>query len=157
MLAPPLNHCALHNALEAAGRRCTPLRMAVYDQLCRAKDHPSAEEIDQSVKTSIHNLCLATVDNALEVPVAAGLAAKLTAGDGSARDDARGDHHDHLRCLRSGIAQDLPTTLDPDLIEKLDPDLLVKPQQQGFRMTGYRLELVGFFDAGTNKSGSPGS
>jgi Fe2+ or Zn2+ uptake regulation protein len=148
MLAPALDPDALRDALEAAGWRCTPQRLAVYDRLSRSDHHPTAEAVYQAVKATIPNISLATVYKALEALVASGLATKLTAGDGSARYDARSDHHYHLRCLRSGAVQDLPTPFDPDLITKIDPDLVQRLERQGFRMTGYRLELVGYFDQG---------
>ena len=69
----------------------------------------------------------------------------LTDGGGSARYDARSERH-YLRCLRSGSVQDLPTPFDPGLIDKLDPGLTQQLEQQGFRVTGYRLEIVGYYD-----------
>ncbi len=146
MISTALDHDALRAALEAAGWRSTPQRLAVYDQLRRADHHPSAEEVYRSVRESLPNISLATVYKALETLVASGLAAKLTATDGSARYDARSDHHYHLRCLRSGAVEDLSTPFDPDLIAKIDPELEDRLQRQGFRLTGYRLELVGYFD-----------
>ena len=146
MLAPALDPTAVSHALEASGWRCTPQRLAVYDHLARAGHHPSAEEVYQSVRATIPKISLATVYKALETLVACGLAAKLTAGDGSARYDARSDRHYHLRCLRSGAVQDLPTPFDPDLIAKLDPDLARRLHEQGFQVTGDRLELVGYFE-----------
>jgi Fe2+ or Zn2+ uptake regulation protein len=158
MMAPVLEPAALRDALEAAGRRCTPQRLAVYDQLRRAEHHPTAEEVYQGVKATIPNISLATVYKALEALVACGLATRLTAGDGSgsARFDARGDHHFHLRCLRSGAVQDLPTPYDPDLIAKLDPDLPHRLAEQGFHVTGYRLELVGYFNGPQADGGAGG-
>ncbi|WP_406700231.1 transcriptional repressor [Singulisphaera sp. Ch08] len=141
-----LDHDDLRSALEAAGWRCTAQRLAVYDQLSAAEHHPTAEEVYQGVRPHIPKISLATVYKALEALVASGVAAKLTAGDGSARYDARSDHHYHLRCLRSGSVHDLPTPFDPDLIAKLDPALLQTLRQQGFQVTGYRLELVGFYE-----------
>jgi Fe2+ or Zn2+ uptake regulation protein len=136
----------LRDALEAAGWRCTPQRQAVYEHLARAEHHPTAEEVYQAVKADIPRISLATVYKALEALVSSGLAAKLTAGDGSARYDARRDHHYHLRCLHSGAVEDLPTPYDPDLIAKIDPSLLPNLQAKGFRVTGYRLELVGYYE-----------
>ena len=74
------------------------------------------------------------------------VATKLTAGTGGnrARYDARRDLHYHFRCLRSGTVHDLPTRFDPDLIAKLDPRLHDDLSRQGFQVTGYRLELVGY-------------
>lgn len=144
---------SLRDGLEAAGWRCTPQRLAVYDHLARAGRHPTAEEVYQGVKAALPNISLATVYKALEALVSSNLAAKLTAGDGSARYDARSDHHYHLRCLRSGAVHDLPTSFDPDLIAKIDPGLSQVLENQGFRMTGYRLELLGYFD-GTPAAGA---
>ena len=133
-------------ALEAAGWRCTSQRLAVYDHLARAPHHPTAEDVYRGVRTAIPKISLATVYKALEALVASGLATKLAAGDGSARYDARSDHHYHVRCLRSGAVRDLPTPFDPDLIAKLDPHLAESLRGQGFQVTGYRLELLGYFD-----------
>jgi Fe2+ or Zn2+ uptake regulation protein len=143
-----LDPASLRSALESAGWRCTPQRLAVYEHLSCAAHHPTAEELFQGVRSALPKISLATVYKALEALVASGLATKLTAGDGSARYDARSDHHYHLRCLRSGSVHDLPTEFDPDLIDKLDPGLTRQLQEQGFRVTGYRLELVGYFDPG---------
>ena len=95
-------------------------------------------------RPKIPKISLATVYKALEALVASGAATKLTAGDGSARYDARSEDHYHVRCLRSGSVHDLPTPFDPDLIAKLDPGSDRKPESQGFQVTGYRLELVGY-------------
>lgn len=152
MFPPNPDADALRVALESTGRRFTPQRLAVYNHLCAADRHPTAEELYKGVKATIPNISLATVYKALETLVASGLAAKMTAGDGSARYDARSDHHYHFRCLRSGTVQDLPTPFDPDLIAKLDPELVRSLERQGFRTTGYRLELVGYFEDETAES-----
>lgn len=146
MTSPALGPDEFRAALESAGWRCTRQRQAVYDFLARAESHPTAEEIYQSVKGAVPRISLATVYKSLEALVATGLAAKLTGNDGSARYDARGDHHYHLRCLRTGMVEDLPTPFDPALIDKLDPELARNLERRGFRVTGYRLELVGFYD-----------
>ncbi len=135
----------LRAALEAAGRRCTPQRLAVFEALGRASHHPTAEEVYESVRGALPKISLATVYKALEAFVSGGLAAKLAGNDGSARYDARGDGHYHLRCLSTGRVEDLPTPFDPDLVAKLDPDLGRRLRERGFQLTGYRLELLGRF------------
>jgi Fur family transcriptional regulator, peroxide stress response regulator len=147
MSSPPLDPQALRTALEAAGLRFTAQRAAVYDFLSHSEHHPTAEEVSQAVKASIPRISLATVYKALEALVACGLASRLSAANGRARYDARRDHHYHLRCLRTGTVQDVMTPYDPDLIVKLDPTLTEGLQRNGFRVTGYRLELVGYFEA----------
>src|SRR3954468_24560850 len=158
MMSPPLDAVDLRTALEGGGWRCTPQRAAVYAHLCRAEHHPTAEEVYHGVKATIPKISLATVYKALEALVASGLAAKLTAGDGSARYDARSDHHYHLRCLRSGAVQDLATPFDPALIDKLDPHLRRARERKGFRVAGYRLERVGCLGRGSGlRGGSSGA
>lgn len=134
-------------ALENQGRRCTSQRLAIYDQLANALDHPTAEELHRASKAALPNISLATIYNALEALVDAGLAAKIPAahGEGSARYDARPDSHYHLRCLKTGRVEDLPVSFDPDLVRKLDPELVERLDRQGFRLAGYRLELLGEF------------
>lgn len=136
----------LREALESAGLRCTRQRLAVYGELLRSvPHHPSAEEVFRSLRPGLPRLSLATVYKALDALVAAGLVAKLTADDGSSRYDARTEHHYHLRCVRTGAVRDLPTEFDPDLLEKLDGRIVDRLRSDGFRVTGYRLELIGFF------------
>jgi Fur family peroxide stress response transcriptional regulator len=147
MMPPASDPDGLRQALEAAGWRHTRQRQAVFAALCRANGHPTAEDLYQEVKGDVPNISLATVYKALEALEASGLATKLPAsGDGSARFDVRPDRHYHLRCLRSGRVEDLSTPYDPDLVAKLDPELAHRLQAQGFHLTGYRLELVGYFD-----------
>ena len=146
MPSPGLEPERLREALESAGWRYTPQRASVYAQLARSDHHPTAEEVYHAVKAEIPRISLATVYKALEAFVSSGVAAKLAAGDGSARYDARRDVHYHLRCLHSGTVEDLPTPYDPDLIAKIDPALVPNLEAKGFHVTGYRLELVGYYD-----------
>jgi Fe2+ or Zn2+ uptake regulation protein len=146
MRTAPLDHQSLRVILEDAGLRCTPQRLAVYDHLSHASHHPTAEEVYQAVRSVIPKISLATVYKALEALVTIGVATKLTVGVGEtrARFDARCDQHYHFRCLRTGAVHDLPTPFDPDLVGKLDPQLGKYLSQQGFQVTGYRLEFVGY-------------
>ena len=142
----PFDQVRLRAIIENAGLRCTPQRLAVYQQLSESDEHPSAEIVFHAVRAQIPRISLATVYKALEALVAVGVATKLSAGIGGtrARYDARRDEHYHFRCLRSGTVHDLPTQFDPDLIAKLDPRLQDDLYRQGFRVTGYRLELIGY-------------
>jgi Fur family peroxide stress response transcriptional regulator len=157
----PLDQVPLRAIIENAGLRCTPQRLSVYQQLCESDEHPSAENVFHAVRAHIPKISLATVYKALEALVAVGVATKLSAGIGEsrARYDARRDEHYHFRCLHSGTVHDLPTQFDPDLIAKLDPRLQDDLCRQGFRVTGYRLELIGYQEQvllGTSESNRKG-
>lgn len=140
-----LDHGTLRQALEAAGLRATPQRLAVYDQLARCLDHPTAEEVFHATRRQMPKISLATVYKALEALVAVGVVGRLSPCDGvgSARYDARRDKHYHFRCLETGAIHDLPTRYDPNLVDRLDPLLAEELRNRGFQVTGYRLELLG--------------
>jgi Fur family transcriptional regulator, peroxide stress response regulator len=136
-------HDELRRALEHAGWRCTRQRTAVYDHLCAAASHPTAEQVFSSVRCQIPKISLATVYKALEALVGAGVATRLSDGTGPARYDGRGEAHYHFRCERTGEIIDLPLPYDPHLLEKLGPQVLDTLRHHGFEVVAHRLELVG--------------
>ena len=130
------HEAALREALEANGQRFTEQRAAVFRFLAGTEIHPTADEVFTAVRSDIPDISLATVYKSLETLVGCGLATKLTYGDGSARYDGRTDEHHHARCVRCGSVLDLPGTLESAALDRLGPI-------DGFRVEGYRLELVG--------------
>jgi Fe2+ or Zn2+ uptake regulation protein len=143
---PPAQEVQLRDALESEGWRFTKQRAAVFKYLLSVHTHPTAEEVYTAVRDTLPNISLATVYKSLEALVACKLAAKLCFGDGPARYDCRSENHYHIRCLKTGQVQDLPLDHDPTLLHKLDPNLVANLGRQGFQVTDYRLELLGYFD-----------
>jgi Fur family peroxide stress response transcriptional regulator len=136
----------VRTALRAAGCRFTAQRAAVYGYLEQAHHHPTADEVYRAVLGKLPHVSLATVYKALEALVAAGLANKLTAGAGSARYDCGGEEHYHLRDIETGEVRDLPIDFDAELLKKLSPQLEKQLAKGGFKVTGYRLEVLGRFE-----------
>jgi Fe2+ or Zn2+ uptake regulation protein len=143
---PEVEEAQLREALEAEGWRFTRQRAAVFKYLRSVHTHPTAEEVYLAVREDLPNISLATVYKSLEALVACKLAAKLCFGDGPARYDCRSDNHYHIRCLKTGRVEDLPLPHDPALLHKLNPELIANLQHEGFQVTDYRLELLGYFD-----------
>ena len=137
LTASPEPDAALRGALEAHGQRFTEQRAAVYRFLCGTTDHPAADEVFAAVRVSINDISLATVYKALETLVSCGLAIKLSFGDGSARYDARTDDHFHSRCLGCGSVRDVHGGSVAGALPAIHPN-------DGFRVEGYRLEVVGY-------------
>jgi Fe2+ or Zn2+ uptake regulation protein len=135
----------LREALSRAGWRYTCQREAVFSYLSSVDCHPTADQVYAAVRARIRNISLATVYKALEALVDAELATKLPDASGPARFDCRCEAHYHLRCLKTGQLRDLPIPYDARLLEKLDPGLLACLREQGFEVTGHRLELVGHY------------
>lgn len=141
----PVGDADVRRALEEAGWRYTRQRAAVLAHLRLACGHPTAEQVFAAVRRRLPNISLATVYKALEALVDARLANRIAGDHGPTRYDGRSEPHYHLRCQQSGEIIDLPLPYDPDLIDKIDPQLMELLHQQGFEITGHRLELVGRF------------
>jgi Fur family peroxide stress response transcriptional regulator len=141
----PIEDTALRRALEEAGWRYTRQRAAVFAYLHASAGHPTAEQVFAAVRQHMPNISLATVYKALEALVDARLAHRIAGDHGPTRYDGRSEPHYHLRCERTGAVMDLPLPYDPTLLDKLDPQLAGTLRQQGFAITGHRLELVGRF------------
>ena len=128
----------LRRALEASGQRFTEQRAAVYRFLAATDRHPTADEVFLQVRGAVPGISLATVYKSLETLVGCGLAVKLAYADGSARYDGRTDPHHHVRCLACGRVSDIPARMPEDAVASLSE------ATEGFRITGYRLELAGY-------------
>ena len=128
----------LREALEARGHRFTDQRAAVYRLLAHTTVHPTADEVFLGVRDEVPGISLATVYKSLEILVSCGLASKLSHADGSARYDGRTDPHHHARCLACGSVSDIPGDLRASELSR------VRSEADGFRVTGYQLELTGY-------------
>jgi Fe2+ or Zn2+ uptake regulation protein len=146
----PVEDADVRRALEQAGWRFTRQRAAVFAYLHAAQVHPTAEQVFAAVRQHIPNISLATVYKALEALVDAHLANRIAGDTGPTRYDGRSEPHYHIRCQRTGNVIDLPLPYDPNLLDKLDPQLIETLRQQGFEITGHRLELVGQFVSPTD-------
>ncbi len=135
----------LRQALEKAGWRFTQQCAAVFGFLRSTECHPTAEQVFRAVRKKLPHISLATIYKALDALVDAKLANRLTSGAGPTRYDGRTEAHYHLRCDRTGQVRDLTLDYDPELVQKIAPDLVEQLRQQGFELTGHRLELVGHF------------
>jgi len=127
----------LRDTLEANGQRFTEQRASVYRFLSSTDKHPTADEVFLAVRAKIPVISLATVYKSLETLVGCGLAVKLAFGDGSARYDGRTDPHHHARCLVCSRMFDLPGRAPSQNLAEFED------RPEGFRVTGYRLELTG--------------
>ena len=128
---------ALRQTLHERGVQLTSQRAAVFDYLSEVAHHPTAEEIYLAIKPKLPRISLATVYKNLEALIKCEVVSKLTYGDASARYDIRTDHHYHTRCLECGRVWDLDAAKNSAWLKG------VKPQQAGFEVKDYRLEILG--------------
>jgi Fur family transcriptional regulator, ferric uptake regulator len=115
----------------------TSQREAIVDYFLRVKDHISIDELLAKVRRKHPKVGYATVYRTLKLLVDGGLAIERQFGDGQARYEVVGDHHDHLICLQCGYILEFE---DPE-IEELQEKIA---QRLGnFSVIRHRHELYG--------------
>ncbi len=82
------------------GLKTTPQRTAIFQDLLKAKDHPTADDIYKRIVKKIPNISFDTVNRTLSTFATIGLT-KVVEGYGQAKryDPDLGAHH-HFRCVR---------------------------------------------------------
>ncbi len=122
--------------------RCTQQRMAVYEALRDSASHPTAEELYRKVRVRT-GLSLATVYNALDALVHAGLARRMPTTDGTARYDADMSSHVHVRIESSPHIQDVPRALGARFLNAIPAELIEDiGRELGVTIDGVSVQLT---------------
>lgn len=122
------------DACRGKGLNVTYQRLLIYKSLNRVKSHPTAEEIYQEVRKEYPSISLATVYKTLETLAENQLISKVTSLHDLARYDGDTSRHHHLVCLRCRKVVDIH---DESLNQLNFAD------QQGFKVSGYRIQVEG--------------
>lgn len=118
------------------GLNVTPQRIAVYEALAGAKNHPSAEEIFRRLVADFPELSLDTVYRTLNTFAQIGLI-RIVEGYGEARRyDPDTQPHHHFRCLKCSRIVDFES---PEFSRLKVPDVL----QRKYRITGVKVVFEG--------------
>ncbi|MBM4144916.1 MAG: transcriptional repressor [Nitrospira sp.] len=84
------------------GMKITPQRTAIYEELLKAKDHPTADDIYKRIVKKIPNISFDTVNRTLLTFSKIGIT-NVVEGYGQAkRYDPDMDIHHHFRCIHCG-------------------------------------------------------
>lgn len=124
----------VRQALAAKGLPVTHQRLAVYEALHSAHDHPSAEALHAKLKKKYPSLSLATVYKTLQTFQELGLASLVNYPHVEARYDAITRKHHHAICEKCGRIEDL---FDAKL------DSLPAPRAKGFKVTSHSVHFRG--------------
>lgn len=126
-----------------AGLRCTRQRLAVYDALRDARNHPSAEELYQLVRDTAGGLSRATVYNTLDVLCRHGLARQLPTTNGICRYDADTSNHVHIRHIATSRIEDVPGDLADRVLQSIPTSILQEIEHtMGVRIASINLQLA---------------
>lgn len=127
----------LSQALQQAGLRLTPQRLAICKLLVESHCHPTAHMIYDQLKPEYPSLSLATVYNTLDSLVQLGVVNSLgTAGDDSVHYDANTQPHVNLACVSCHTIIDLHS----EYIHQLEDEVV---KSSGYRLLGARVLYYG--------------
>jgi Fur family ferric uptake transcriptional regulator len=115
----------------------TAQREAIVEMFLRTRDHVSIDELLTKVRKRQPRVGYATVYRTLKLLVDSGLAVERQFGDGQARYEVVGDHHDHLICVKCGLILEF----EDDEIERLQDR--IASRLGGFTVLRHRHELYG--------------
>jgi Fur family ferric uptake transcriptional regulator len=115
----------------------TAQREAIVEQFLRTRDHVSIDELLSKVRKRQPKVGYATVYRTLKLLVDSGLAVERQFGDGQARFEVVGDHHDHLICVKCGLILEF----EDDEIERLQEK--IAERLGSFTVLRHRHELYG--------------
>jgi len=88
------------------GLRITPQRTLIFDELSKAKDHPTAEAIYKRVRKKLPNISFDTVYRTLLSFTEMGIVNLVEGYSNQKRFDPNQDQHHHFRCIKCDTIHD---------------------------------------------------
>ena len=118
------------------GIRMTSQRQVIIGVIEEAEDHPDVDQLYRRAVAQDNTISLATVYRTVKLLEEAGVIERLEFGDGRARYEEAGEHHEHLVDVETG-----------DVIEFYHAELEALKEQvareMGYELVDHRLELFG--------------
>ena len=96
----------------------------------------SIEELLQEVRSSLGSADYSSVFRAVSAFEKQGMLDRIDLGDGKARFEVREDHHEHIRCERCGLIQEVPVCVLDDAAAKVQ-------SLTGYRVTSHQVVFGG--------------
>ena len=126
----------LLNNCQERGLKLTNQRELVISIIENSNDHPDVDELFKRAAKKDNSVSIATVYRTVKLLEDANLIEKLEFGDGRARYEESGKHHEHLIDIETG-----------EVIEFIDEELEELKEQVakklGYELIDHRLELFG--------------
>jgi Fur family ferric uptake transcriptional regulator len=114
----------------------TRQRRVILEEFRKINAHPTADEVYEKARRRMPRISLGTVYRNLEVLSECGMIQKLQLGGTQKRFDGRMENHYHIRCIRCGHIEDVPT-------EPLTPIENTLRGMSDYEIIGTRLEFIG--------------
>jgi len=120
----------------AKGIRVTSQRQIIVGVIEESEDHPDVDQLYRRAVQEDETISIATVYRTVKLLEEAGVIDRIEFGDGRARYEESGEHHEHLVDVETG-----------DVIEFYHAELEALKEQvareMGYELVDHRLELFG--------------
>lgn len=126
-------------ALAGKKLKITHQRIVVYQAMVLAKNHPTAEQIFDSIKTKNPSITLATVYKTLETFAENHLINKVSSPRGAMRYDARIDNHNHIYVSNTNEIIDF----EDEQLKDILLSYLNKKEFNNLNITDFKLQVKG--------------
>lgn len=126
----------IRDRMKAEGLRITPQRFAVYNSLLSRTDHPTVDQILDTINDEIPIASKASVYSALNILREVGLVREVLLEAGVTRYDANVSSHHHFVCQGCGAIADIPWDV---LSDRLDLSKIPAP----LHATSYEVTVKG--------------
>ena len=120
-------------------QRMTKQKRVVIEELSKVKNHPTAYDLYEMVKSRLPRISLGTVYRNLEQLSSGGQIRRLDMGQSQRRFDAVVDDHLHIRCISCGKVDDVP--LNPAMSTITIKDIV--SSQSGYDVLGCEMAFQG--------------
>ena len=120
-------------------QRMTKQKRVVLEELSKVKNHPTAYDVYEMVKSRLPRISLGTVYRNLEQLSSGGQIRRLDMGQSQRRFDAVVDDHLHIRCISCGKVDDVP--LNPAMSTITIKDIV--SSQSGYDVLGCEMDFQG--------------
>ena len=117
-------------------QRNTLQRQVILEELRKLTSHPTAAGLYRIVVRRLPKISLGTVYRNLDLLTKTGVIQKLEFGSEEARFDGNSTPHHHIRCVKCGRVDDIPSP-PLDLLGGMKDDL------GGYHVLGHRVEFFG--------------
>jgi Fur family peroxide stress response transcriptional regulator len=128
--------------LKEKGLKVTPQRVAIFDAIVSLKNHPTAENIIEYIKTNHPNISVGTVYKVLDSFVENTLLKKVKTEKDIMRYDAVLSNHHHLYCVETDRIEDYE---DENLNELID-NYFKNKKIKNFNVQEIKLQITGKFN-----------
>lgn len=132
-------------------RRATRQKAVILRELCKVKNHPTADMIFRMARRRLPNISFGTVYRNLSLLKEEGKVLELSSGRYSCRYDATVDNHYHFVCNCCGEVIDI----DSPVLKGIDEMI---SRKSGMRVDYHRMDFFGACGsckAGNGKGGRP--